>query len=625
MNKATDQISVGETDTLVATVSPANATNRSVTWSSSSPDVATVSGSGLVSAAALGTAVITVTTDDGGMTATCTVTVVISATGVTLSRATATVGIGETVPLTATVVPANATNPGVTWSTSDAGVATVAATGLSAVVTTVGAGTAAITVSTLDGNKTAICVVTVARKAQWAKVPASATSSPTLSAVAVDGTGHIYVAGIIGGTDPHSFGNSVTAIGAYSGNNALVVKYDATGNALWARTVNAGEGASAFSGLATDSAGNVFAAGTIEGNTSYDFGSSVLVASPYRWGTSLVLVKYDPSGAAKWAKSIIAGSGDSSYVAVTTDSSGSPFAAGSISGSLSYALGNGATAGGPDGTSQSALLAKYGADGSAQWARTTISGTGASVFNAVAVAGTGNLYAAGYFAGTLPLGFGNTVTATGNSILNALLVQYDAGGTAHWARTAAGGSGDTGFAALAADDAGDVFVGGWIYGNTSKDFGSGVAVAGAYSASSSVLLLKYNSSGITTWGQSLTSATGLSQFSSLALDQTGHLYAVGVVAGPGSFAFGSSIALTSASNGNEVLLASYNTDGKCQAAQTAAAGASISGFSAVAADSAANIYAAGYINGSSAVDFGNSVSVAGAYSSGDNAVLVKYR
>ncbi len=65
---------VGGKITLMATVSPANATNKSVTWSSSNTSIATISG-GTVTAVGAGTAVITVTTQDGGFTDACTVTV----------------------------------------------------------------------------------------------------------------------------------------------------------------------------------------------------------------------------------------------------------------------------------------------------------------------------------------------------------------------------------------------------------------------------------------------------------------------------------------------------------------------------------------------------------------------
>ena len=75
LNKNSTTLGVGDTEQLIATVAPSNATNKAITWSTSNSSVATVSSSGLVTAVAAGSATITVTTSDGGYTATCTVAV----------------------------------------------------------------------------------------------------------------------------------------------------------------------------------------------------------------------------------------------------------------------------------------------------------------------------------------------------------------------------------------------------------------------------------------------------------------------------------------------------------------------------------------------------------------------
>lgn len=147
----------GENATLTATVTPANASDKTVTWTSSDTAVATVDANGKVTAVAPGTA--TITAKAGEKTATCTVTVkakIIDVTGITLDKTTATLTVGDNLTLTATVAPANATDKTVTWTSSDAAVATVDATGK---VTAVKAGTATITAKA--GEKTATCTVTV--------------------------------------------------------------------------------------------------------------------------------------------------------------------------------------------------------------------------------------------------------------------------------------------------------------------------------------------------------------------------------------------------------------------------------------------------------------------------------
>ena len=89
LNKTSLTLDVGNSDTLIAAITPDNATDKSVTWESSAPGVATVDTSGKVTAVAPGTATITATTEDGSKTATCVVTVTaatVPVTGVTLSQ-----------------------------------------------------------------------------------------------------------------------------------------------------------------------------------------------------------------------------------------------------------------------------------------------------------------------------------------------------------------------------------------------------------------------------------------------------------------------------------------------------------------------------------------------------------
>ncbi|MBR5660936.1 MAG: Ig-like domain-containing protein, partial [Bacteroidales bacterium] len=163
INRTALTLTVGGGAVLVATVSPEDATNKKVTWNSSNEAVAKVDQNGEVTAVKTGTAKITVTTADGGKTATCDVTVTdkpVPATGVKLNKTALSIFVGDKSQLAATVQPSDATNHEVTWSSSNASVATVDKIGN---VTGVKAGTATITVKTHNG-KTATCTVTVKSK-----------------------------------------------------------------------------------------------------------------------------------------------------------------------------------------------------------------------------------------------------------------------------------------------------------------------------------------------------------------------------------------------------------------------------------------------------------------------------
>lgn len=151
VNPASLALSPSQTASVSATVLPSTA-NGSVNWTTSNSAVATVSASGIVTAHADGSAVITGRTVNG-LTDVCNVSVsttIIDVTGVTLTPGSVTFStIGSTQQLTAEVLPTNATNKNVSFSTSNASVATVSSTGL---VTAVSNGTATITVTTEQGS-----------------------------------------------------------------------------------------------------------------------------------------------------------------------------------------------------------------------------------------------------------------------------------------------------------------------------------------------------------------------------------------------------------------------------------------------------------------------------------------
>lgn len=164
LNKASVTLVEGDTDELMATVMPENATDKGIEWKSSDESVATVSQTGLVTALKEGSSAITVITNDGGFKATCDVTVnkkVIAVTSVVLGNTELTLVEGEEEKLAVAVTPENATDKSVVWESGDESVATVSQEGL---VTAVGEGKATITVKTNDGGFSVSCEVTVKKK-----------------------------------------------------------------------------------------------------------------------------------------------------------------------------------------------------------------------------------------------------------------------------------------------------------------------------------------------------------------------------------------------------------------------------------------------------------------------------
>src|SRR5438552_2689024 len=177
VSPATASVAVGQTLQLTATPKDSTGTaltGRSVTWVSSNPGVATVSSNGLVTSGAVGTATITATSEGKAGSAAVTVTPVPVAS-VTVSPATASIRVAQTVQLTATPKDsAGGTLAGrtVTWRSGDTTVATVSPSGL---VTGLAAGSASITATSEGKSRTAGITVTPVPVASVAVAPATAS------------------------------------------------------------------------------------------------------------------------------------------------------------------------------------------------------------------------------------------------------------------------------------------------------------------------------------------------------------------------------------------------------------------------------------------------------------------
>ena len=158
LSRTSVALSKGKTYQLDATVTPSNATNKTLTWSSSNTKVATVDKNGKVTTIKNGTTVITCKSANG-KTASCTITVRdVKVTGVELDMTSVLADVGSTFTVKATVLPSNATNQKVIWSSSNKSVAKISSSGK---VTAVAPGVCQITATTVDGEHTAVCMITV--------------------------------------------------------------------------------------------------------------------------------------------------------------------------------------------------------------------------------------------------------------------------------------------------------------------------------------------------------------------------------------------------------------------------------------------------------------------------------
>jgi len=154
LNKTSLELIVGEKETLLATILPENATNRTVTWSSSDEEIASVNQYGLVTAKKGGTVSIIGNVDN--KSATCVLRCIVPSESIILDFSNAILAIGQEIQISATVLPENATDKNVTWSSADPNIATVDQLGK---VKAVSLGSTIV--SAINGNKKAECSISI--------------------------------------------------------------------------------------------------------------------------------------------------------------------------------------------------------------------------------------------------------------------------------------------------------------------------------------------------------------------------------------------------------------------------------------------------------------------------------
>lgn len=386
--------------------------------------------------------------------------------------------------------------------------------------------------------------------ALWARTLVSGSVGGIFTGVTVDSTGNIIVAGSQHGNSAYTYGTGVSATSPFaSGYNAVLIKYNPNGDALWATTLAAGADVSEFWAVRVDQSDNIYAGGYQAGAGNYTYGS-ITAAGSSSSISNYVLVKYNSSGTAQWVKTPTAGSVRSIFVDLAVHTDGSIIAVGTVHGTTSLTLAPGVTVAGSyfDGN---LLTVKFDTTGTPLWARSVSSSTHQSNMSAVALDGSGNVYAVGTQFGNSGMNFGNSVVAGGpNSSSNPILVKYDTSGQAQWAKSVSGSNSSAYFSGVAISG-GNIYVGGGQNSTNSFTYGNGVYLTGGASLSNPILI-RYDSSGAPQYGVTSTEYSVKASFAKVAVDTTGKIVAVGAQNAPSSLGFSGTVyAAGSYSDSNE--------------------------------------------------------------------------
>ncbi|MBS4027701.1 MAG: SBBP repeat-containing protein [Ignavibacteriales bacterium] len=278
----------------------------------------------------------------------------------------------------------------------------------------------------------------------WAK-SAGGTNSDDAYSITVDANGNSFVTGNFSSAAITFGTTTITNNGSY---DMFIVKYNATGNVVWAKSAG-GTNYDNGSRIAVDANGNSFVTGWFQSST-ITFGTTTLTNSSSDTADMFV-VKYDASGNVVWAKS--AGGTNSDYgYGIAVDANGNSLLTGYFR-SPTITFGTTTLTNSSSDTAD-IFIVKYDTSGDVVWARSA-GGTNSDIGSGIAVGANGGSLLTGYFrSSTITFG---TTTLTNHGSADIFIVKYDVSGNVAWATSAGGTNSDIGWG-IALDTNGNNFV-----------------------------------------------------------------------------------------------------------------------------------------------------------------------
>jgi hypothetical protein len=379
----------------------------------------------------------------------------------------------------------------------------------------------------------------------------------SVSSVAADSTGNVYVTGYYQGTGTvpiKTFGNPQTASGvsmpATTGSSdAFVIKWNPNGTLAGYSNIK-GTGADAGNRIAVDSGGNIYIAGqylsTITAVPINTFGTAPAASGVSMPATSSNLdafvIKWNANGTLA-GYSNIKGTGYDTAKDIAVDSGGNIYIAGYYLSTGTVPINTFGTAPAASGFSMSAttnnltdaFVIKWNANGTLA-GYSMIKGTGGDSANGIAVDSGGNIYVTGYYTSStaVPINtFGTAPVATGVSLPagnDVFVIKWNANGTLAGYSTFGSGQGDTANS-IAVDSGGNIYITGQYISATTvpiKTFGTAPAASGVSmpAGSGEFFVMKWNANG-TLAGYSTFGSASIDAGNRIAVDSGGKIYVTG--------------------------------------------------------------------------------------------------
>ena len=335
-------------------------------------------------------------------------------------------------------------------------------------------GTEIVNLVFTGGNDIFISKIDAAGNFVWAKSMGGINSDVGFS-IAVDGSGNVYTTGVFSETADFDPGAGTVNLVAAGSTDIFVSKLDASGNFVWAKSME-GTLSDGGASISVDGSGNVYTTGYFQGTVDFDPGAGIvnLISAG---GEDVFISKLDASGNSVWAKRM-GGTLSDIGNSLAVDGAGNVYTTGNFSGTVDFDPGAGTvnliSAGGAD-----IFVSKLNASGNFVWAKRT-GGTGAEIGSSIAIDASGNVYTTGYYNGTVDFDPGaGTVNLVSAGSVDIFVSKSDAAGNFIWAKSMGGTGIDVGYS-IAIDAPGNVYTTGYF--QQTSDFDPSAATASLVSA-----------------------------------------------------------------------------------------------------------------------------------------------
>ena len=416
----------------------------------------------------------------------------------------------------------------------------------------------------------------------WAR-SAGSTGYEAALGTASDNNGNLYVIGWYSSATI-TFGSiTLTNPGVGSG-DIFLVKYDATGNTIWAKTFGGTDG-DIGNAIALDALGNIYITGWYASST-ISFGTSTLTNGGL--GNDVFIVKLSSLGTELWSKTAGGTSSDRGY-GITVDPSGNVFTTGAfMSPTINFGTGILTNA----SATNDFFITKHDTNGNTLWAKKA-GGTNADTGFSIASDSLGDVYATGAFASS-SIDFGSGALANSTTgTQDIFVVKYDGLGNAVWSNRS-GGSADDAANGIAAKK-NDVYVTGG-FSSASITF-STTTLNNNSAGTSDVFLAKYDLNGNLIWANSAGDADS-DAGNSVAIDTLGIAFITGFFIS-NSITFGGNALTNSGAGYRELFVTAYNSNGNVAWAKSAGGGTFDEVGNTITVNNTGAIYVGGMFNSGS--------------------------